>query len=412
METPLRDDSLGFGTQGGSSVRPPDSAVPEIAPPSVQARPATGGAQTLQDILARQRGEIVDDSFRSNAEAVGMGPTDDGAGSGALEALGGASDPELWRAMRYDTADLTVTARGPAADVLIQDGGMAWLQFREGPLPKWGGIAMLGMAGLLAVFYLLAGRVRIEGGKDGRTLTRFISVERFAHWLLSGSFIILGLTGLLSLFGRKVFIPAFGHEAYASVAAVTAWLHDNVSWAFMLALVMIFVLWVWDNLPDRTDLTWIAQGGGLIGKGHPPAKKFNFGQKIIFWSVIVLGTSISVSGLALLFPFELQLFAPTFEKLNAIGLPQLLGFGPLDTNLAPHEEMQLSQLWHAIVAFVLMTIIIAHIYIGSLGMEGAFDAMGSGQVDENWAEQHHSIWAEEKKAEERGAGGAQATPAE
>ncbi|MDJ0860354.1 MAG: formate dehydrogenase subunit gamma, partial [Dinoroseobacter sp.] len=139
------------------------------------------------------------------------------------------------------------------------------------------------------------------------------------------------------------------------------------------------------------------------------------GQKVIFWSVILLGGSISASGLSLLFPFELPMFAATFEKLNAIGLPQLLGFGELRTELAPHEEMQYAAAWHAIVSFVLMAIIIAHIYIGSVGMEGAYDAMGSGQVEEQWAKEHHSLWVEEVKAKEAsdaGKGGAAATPAE
>ena len=68
--------------------------------------------------------------------------------------------------------------------------------------------------------------------------------------------------------------------------------------------------------------------------------------------------------------------------------------------LAPHAEMQLSQLWHAIVSFALIGIILAHIYIGSLGMEGAYDAMGSGEVDLNWAKEHHSLWVEEVQAKE------------
>lgn len=154
------------------------------------------------------------------------------------------------------------------------------------------------------------------------------------------------------------------------------------------------------NLPDRTDINWILKGGGIFGKGHPPAKKFNAGQKLIFWSVIILGTSISVSGLSLLFPFEITMFGPTFAKLNDMGLPQLLGFGPIDATLTPQEEMQYAQLWHAIVSFVLMAVIIAHIYIGTLGMEGAFEAMGSGDVDLEWAREHHSIWADEVVADQ------------
>ena len=159
---------------------------------------------------------------------------------------------------------------------------------------------------------------------------------------------------------------------------------------------MVFFMWVVHNLPAKSDLKWLAQGGGIFRKGlHPPAGKFNAGQKLIFWSVIVLGASISASGLSLLFPFELPMFAKTFDILNATGLPQLFGFGELNTVLAPHEEMQYAQLWHAIVSFVLLAIIFAHIYIGTVGMEGAYDAMGSGEVEEQWAREHHSLWVED-----------------
>ena len=371
-------------------------------------RSATGGAQTLEDILARQRGEEIDDSFRRSE----TGDPDSAAGiAEQLGTLGGASDPELWRALRYNSAAITTSSRGPGATVLVQDGGMRWLQFRQGPLLEYGGYLLLGTIALLALFFLIRGRIRIDGEKTGRTIERFKSVERFGHWMLAGSFILLGITGLVSLMGRKFLIPVFGHESFALLATWTKWIHNNVSWAFMIALVMIFVMWVMHNLPDRTDLNWIAKGGGIFTKGHPPAKKFNAGQKLIFWSVIVLGTSISVSGLALLFPFEINLFSATFAKLNSLGISDALGLGELPTALAPHEEMQLSQLWHAIVSFVLMAIILAHIYIGSIGMEGAYAAMGSGEVEEQWAREHHSIWVEEVKAKE-GQAPQGATPAE
>ncbi|MGB3243904.1 MAG: formate dehydrogenase subunit gamma [Sulfitobacter sp.] len=360
-------------------------------------RSATGGAQTLEDILARQRGEAVDNSFRSNA----TGDPDSAAGAeNQLGTLGGASDPELWRAVRFGKANITASNNGPAATTLVQDGGMRWLMFRQGPLRTYGAYLLGGTLLVLAIFYLIRGRIRIEGEKTGRKIERFKAVERLGHWMLAGSFLLLGITGLISLFGRKVLIPAFGHEAFSTLAVASKWVHNNVSWAFMIALVMIFVMWVIHNLPDRTDINWILKGGGIFAKGHPPAKKFNAGQKVIFWSVIVLGTSISVSGLALLFPFEINMFAATFAKLNALGISEGLGLGELRTSLAPHEEMQYAQLWHAIVSFVLMAIIIAHIYIGTVGMEGAYDAMGSGEVEEQWAREHHSIWAEEVGAKQ------------
>ncbi len=371
-------------------------------------RTATGGAQTLEDIMARQRGEPVDDTFRSGA----TGDPDSAASmANQLGTLGGSSDPEVWRAFRYGAADITTQARGPAAAVLIQDGGMWWLKFRDGPLAQFGTYLLGGTLVLLALFYLIRGRIRIDGKKTGQTVTRFKAIERFGHWLMAGSFILLGITGLVSLFGRKVIIPLFGHESFSILAIGSKWIHNNVSWAFMLGLIMVFFMWVLHNIPNRMDLKWMAQGGGIFKKGvHPPAGKFNAGQKLIFWAVILFGASISLTGLSLLFPFELPMFAKTFVLLNATGLPQLLGFGELSTVLAPHQEMQYAQLWHAMVSLALMAIIFAHIYIGSVGMEGAYDAMGSGEVEEQWAREHHSLWVDQvkEKQAQAPAGGAPA----
>ncbi len=378
------------GTVFAQDVRPLGSS--EVIVPE---RSSTGGAQTLDDVLRRQQGIAIDDSFRR--DNIGG----DAGGAPGLGPLGGASDSDQWRALRYNLADVTVSTMDQRGKVLVQDGGMWWLTLREGPLATYGGWLLLTTLALLVLFFLLRGRVRIEEGKAGRTVTRFKAIERFAHWVLAGSFILLALTGLLTLFGRKVLIPTFGHEFNSVLLIGSKFVHNNVSWAFMIALGLVFVMWVWHNLPDRTDLTWFRYGGGLIGKKHPPAKKFNAGQKIIFWSVILLGTSVSASGLSLLFPYDLPMFGHTFELLNGTGAPQALGFGMLPVDLAPQEEMQYAQLWHAIVGFVMMAIIFGHIYIGTVGMEGAYDAMGTGEVDENWAEQHHSIWLEEIKESER-----------
>ncbi len=378
-------------------------------------RAETGGATTLEDILRRQQGDNVDQTFRST---VTGNPDRAAPISDQLGTLGGASDPDLWRALRFGSADVTSQVRSPGATLLVQDSGMNWLTFREGPLRTYGGYFLLATLGLLVLFYLIRGRIRIDSGPAGVTIQRFKAVERFGHWLLAGSFILLGLTGLFTLYARLMIgRPEAGVSDEASMMArqdgallenaliASKWVHNNVSWAFILALVIIFVMWVIHNLPDRTDLNWIAKGGGIFTKSHPPAKKFNAGQKLIFWSVIVLGGSIAASGLSLLFPFELPMFAKTFAILNKTGLPEVFGFGVLPETLTPHAEMQLAQSWHAIVSFVLMGIVIAHIYIGSVGMEGAYAAMGSGEVEEQWAREHHSLWVEEVKAKEAQAGG-------
>ena len=95
---------------------------------------------------------------------------------------------------------------------MIQSGGMPWYEFREGPLRQYGGGLLLVTLMLLGVFYIVRGRIRIDGGPAGSTITRFKAVERFGHWVLAGSFILLGVTGLLTLFGASILAPYFGKE--------------------------------------------------------------------------------------------------------------------------------------------------------------------------------------------------------
>jgi len=369
------------------------TGMASIAQTTDDPRAQTGGAQTLEDILARQRGEAIDDQFRQDA----IGNPDQAAPiTGQLGTLGGVADPELWRAFRYGTADITSTNPAPAGDVVIQDGGMRWLEWRAGPLRSYGGYLLLGMLGALVLFYIIRGKIMIEGEKTGEKILRFKLIERIAHWTMAIPFVLLAITGLSLLFGRVALIPLFGKEVFSPIAIAGKFVHNYVAWPFMLGVILSFVLWVWKNLPEKTDIGWMLKAGGLFTKGvHPSAGKFNAGEKIVFWSVITFGILISLTGLSLLFPYQLPFFAPTFGFLNDLGLPQLFGIGTLDTALAPQEEMQFAQLIHAIIAFVYMAIIIAHIYLGSVGMEGALDAMTKGTVDTQWAKEHHDLWYED-----------------
>jgi formate dehydrogenase subunit gamma len=273
---------------------------------------------------------------------------------------------------------------------MIQSEGDNWRAFRNGPLSNVGAFAVMGIIGLLVVFYFIRGKIRIDAGPSGDTILRFGVIDRFAHWLMAGSFVVLGITGLNLLYGRYILLPIIGKDAFAAFTTFGKYAHNYLAFAFMAGLALSFVLWVRHNVPNRGDLAWLKAGGGIFKKGvHPPARKFNAGQKIIFWAVMIGGLSVSMSGIALLFPFQTSMFADTFALLNVIGFN-------LPTDLTGMQEQQLNQLWHGIVSMALMTMIIAHIYIGSVGMEGAIDAMNTGHVDRNWAKEHHNLWVEEE----------------
>jgi len=338
-----------------------------------------GSALAPDTALAQTAGRAVDDPSPQAGNVPGGH-------------LGTISDAEIWREVRRGLQG-NVSIPDKQAGVMIQSEGDNWRAWRNGPMTVGGAWALLGIVGLLALFFVVRGRIRIEAGPSGHTIERFNSIERFVHWLTAVSFILLALTGLNMLYGRHVLLPIFGPDVFATLTQGGKYVHNFVSFAFMLGVVLMVVIWVRHNLPTREDLVWLAKGGGLFVKGvHPPSHKFNAGQKIQFWIVVLGGLSMTLSGISLLFPFEIPMFAATFSVLNVFGLG-------LATDLGPIQEMQLSHLWHTAVGLAMMAIIVAHIYIGSLGMEGAFDAMGTGQVDENWAREHHNLWVAEVKGE-------------
>lgn len=341
------------------------------------------------------------------AQATGVDKPVAGATPGGTDS-GSLSDAEIWRQIRSGVSG-TVAGQDKSGGMMIQSAGQDWRLMRNGPLPMYSAWAILGILLLLAVFFALRGRIRISSGASGHTIKRFSLIERTGHWLLASSFIILALTGLNLLFGRRLLIPLIGKDAFASITIYGKFVHNYVAFAFMLGLVMIAVMWVVHNIPNRHDLMWFLRGGGIIGDGHPPSRKFNAGQKIIFWVVILCGVSISISGWALMNPFTTTMFAGTFEIMNGL-------FGTTySTELTLIQEQQYQSLWHTIMAVFMVVVVLAHIYIGSIGMEGALAAMTSGDVDINWARDHHSIWVEEEEAKDRAAlqeSGGAAQPAE
>jgi formate dehydrogenase subunit gamma len=292
------------------------------------------------------------------------------------------SERELLR--QFPRAEGRIDIPDTKATVLIQPAGRTWDYFHE-VLLHWGGaIVILGMIAVLGAAYLIMGRLRITAGRSGRKIVRFKAFERFSHWLTAVSFVILGLTGLNITFGKILLLPVIGPDAFSSVSQAAKYVHNFTSFSFVAGLVLIIAIFFKDNIPEKVDLEWLKQGGGFIKNKHAPAGRFNPGEKAVYWLSLAAGVFVSVSGFVLLFPF----------------------FG---TDIA---DMQIAQAVHAIVAVLFVALILGHIYIGTLGMEGAFEAMGTGEVDLNWAMEHHDVWLARKLASEGRQGEASATPAE
>jgi formate dehydrogenase subunit gamma len=256
------------------------------------------------------------------------------------------------------------------ACTIEQPAGRSWRAFHEVTLRWIGAIAILGMLVLLILFYLIRGMVRIESGRSGRVLVRFSAFERLVHWMTAACFIILAISGLNITFGRPLLLPLIGPEAFATWSQWAKYAHNYLSFPFAFGVLLIFLMWIAWNIPNRLDVQWLREGGGIVGHKRPAADRFNAGQKMVYWIVVLGGGAVAASGYVLMFPF----------------------YG---TNIA---SMQVAEIVHGTVAVLFIAAMLAHIYIGTVGMEGAVEAMWDGTVDENWAKEHHSLWAQREAA--------------
>ena len=272
----------------------------------------------------------------------------------------------FWRAVREGNEGYSAVS-APGANVLIQNGGQNWRDIRNGPVKFFGGWLLAGTLVALLAFFIVRGRVKIEKGRSGMTVPRWNVFERTIHWITAISFVLLLITGLAMFFGREVLIPLLGKDAFAGLAQLCKVVHNYVGPVFGAGLLIEIVMWIWHNFPNRTDFTWFAQGGGMVGDAHPSAGRMNGGEKLWFWVIVFFGLATVVSGLILNFPI--------FGQTRGL--------------------MQVSHIVHLATAFVLTCFAFGHIYIGTLGSEGSFEAMATGRVDVEWAKQHHDLWYED-----------------
>jgi formate dehydrogenase subunit gamma len=294
------------------------------------------------------------------------------------------SEQQLMKQLRDGVIAGQVSIPDKKAGNLIHPAGRDWRTFHTVTLKWIGGIAILGMLALLVIFYLWRGTMKIEGGRSGRTIVRFNAFERFVHWLTASTFIILGLTGLNITFGRALLLPWMGPEAFSTWSEWGKYAHNYLSFAFTIGVVLVFLMWIGQNFPTAADVEWLKMGGGMgKGGGHAPAHKYNAGQKLLYWFIVIGGAAMIITGYMLMFPFYYGM---------TVG------------------NMELAEVFHGVVGMLFIALILAHIYLGTLGMEGAFESMSEGTVDLNWAKEHHNLWVEEEMG--RGAGGARTQPAE
>src|SRR3990170_814410 len=282
----------------------------------------------------------------------------------------------VWREVRSGNEGYT-SLPGREMGVLVQSAGETWRQIRNGPVTFYGGWLVVLVVLVIAAIYFAKGPVKVHDKPSGRMIERFTLVERWAHWVMGISFVVLGITGLIILFGKHVLLPVIGYTLFAWLSALSKNLHNFVAPLFAVSLLIFIIMFIKDNLPKSYDFSWFAKAPGFFAGKHIPSGRFNGGEKAWFWGgVVVLSLALVGSGAVLLFP--------NFDQVRS--------------------TMQQASVIHMVAGLLVIAASLGHIYLGTIGVEGAYQAMRSGYVDEVWAKEHHEYWYNDVR------GGAKSAP--
>jgi formate dehydrogenase subunit gamma len=251
--------------------------------------------------------------------------------------------------------------------------GEAWRQVRNDWIIPYGGALLLIVAVAIALFFWRVGKLGHAEPDGPQQIERFTPFERAAHWSNAIAFVILAVSGLVMAFGKFVLLPLIGSTLFGWLTYALKTAHNFAGPVFAVSLLVVIVTFVRDNLPRKGDLHWLVRFGGLMSEREIPSHRFNAGEKLIFWlGVFGLGIVVVGSGLVL-------------DKLVP-GLAYTRG------------EMQIAHLVHGVATILMMAMFLGHIYIGTIGMRGAYAAMRHGWVDNEWAREHHEHWHDDIEA--------------
>lgn len=194
-----------------------------------------------------------------------------------------------------------------------------------------------------------------------KSIERFSFAERVSHWLSAACFLYAAFTGL-ALWSPKLFWLS---GVFGGGETVRAW-HPWAGLLFTLALGVIFRRWAAQMQLDEDDQVWLAKShlyAQNIESGIPESGRFNAGQKMLFWMQSASAFFLLLSGVVIWFPEVM----PRALRLTAL-------------------------LLHPVCAAVSIGGIIVHVYMSTMAVPGALDAMVHGRVTPGWARSHHGKW--------------------
>ena len=277
----------------------------------------------------------------------------------------------FWRAVRHGTPGFT-TVSSQGHTVLIQNSGENWRELRNSLIMRMTQWVLVLVLLAIGLFYVFAGKDRLERPRSGIKIERYTLGERILHWYTALAFIIMAITGLSIFLGRLVLIPIFGHSVVSGYLQAAKVLHNYCGPLMLVGILLEFMIWVRFNIPKKKDLLWFKNMGGMLGKGpRPHSEKINGGEKAWFWLAFIFGIIMGLTGITLDFPIWSQ----------------------------SRFAMQFCHVIHVSIGVLFIAASFGHIYIGTIGAEGVFEGMWGGFVDASWAQQHNDLWYKEKMLE-------------
>jgi formate dehydrogenase subunit gamma len=355
-------------TQAPASAAPPTAAAPA---PAAAADNSLGVKSA--NIFQIAPGADADPKYKdqTNAERGQVQP---------------GNNAPMWRAVGQGvTGYISLPkSQAPEAGNLIQpfvqypgsrlaSAGESWRQVRNNIIIPYGAALLLIAVGAMALFYFSKGTIELHGQETGRKIERFTPFERSAHWANAIAFVSLAISGIVIAYGKYFLLPILGGTLFGWLSYALKNLHNFAGPLFAVSLVVVFITFLKDNLPSKDDVVWMLKGGGLFSGTEVPSHRFNAGEKVVFWGgVLFLGLIVVGSGLVL----DMLIPGLIYER----------------------GTMQIASMIHGVAALFMMAMFIGHIYMGTIGMRGAYKAMRTGYVDETWAKEHHELWYDDVKS--------------